>query len=370
MLFEKELSILGNNKIQISDGENSVTFITDNDQEVDAVIQYFTPIWSCKFETNTKENVCFINSRYISDFNKICKEIPFQYKKNIFYDLQGGYFFEDEYYYIVMREYKNAITIYDKRSRNITFLRNSNIVHNIHLSQLIKEPLNIIKKMDGYIQLHCSACEYNNTIILFPAQNGAGKTTLLMGMLECGGRYLGNDSLFVKAIDGVIKTKINPHAIRLGIETVEYNSTLRRKLQEKRNQINYRMINSDLYINNKIQIVPQSLSDIFSENWLGDDGNINCIVFPHLEISSLYYSIKSILPEEAISKLYECIENADHRICWLPFYDEENLKNIERKSVLDLFETLPNNMMYNLVYGGDGKKASNLIIEKIRSKVK
>ena len=28
MLFEKELSILGNNKIQISDGENSVTFIT------------------------------------------------------------------------------------------------------------------------------------------------------------------------------------------------------------------------------------------------------------------------------------------------------------------------------------------------------
>ena len=68
--------------------------------------------------------------------------------------------------------------------------------------------------------------------------------------------------------------------------------------------------------------------------------------------------------------MYECIENADHRICWLPFYDEENLKNIERKSVLDLFETLPNNMMYNLVYGGDAKKASNLIIEKIRSKVK
>lgn len=365
MLFEREVTNLGRNMIEVSDGENSVVFITDNKREIDAIRQYFVPIWDCKSEINIEESICTINSHYICNYNEVCAEIPFRYKKNIFYDLQGGYIFENERYYVVMREHKKAITIYDKSSKNIIFLRGDNEIQNIHLSQLIKEPLNLIKKANGYVQLHCSVCEYNGSIIVFPAQKGAGKTTLLMGMLGKGCQYLGNDSLFVKAIDGKIRTKINPHAIRLGIDTVENNFYLKRKLQDRSKQIKYRMIYNDLIINNKIQIVPSSLKDIFSEKWIGSDGEIRCIVFPHMLLSLFEYSIVPIEKEMAIMKLSECIKNADHRICWLPFFQQKDLEEIERESVLKICEALPSKL-YDLVYAGDGLKAAELVLGQLK----
>lgn len=106
--------------------------------------------------TNRNEYISYIRSVLCHEHEEIINRIEFSFEEKLFYDLESGYKYEDENYYIVMRINKMGITVFDKNNRDIIYLRKSNIVENLHLSQLIKEPLHNEKVKNGYILLHSS----------------------------------------------------------------------------------------------------------------------------------------------------------------------------------------------------------------------
>lgn len=361
-IFDKTLQF----QVVICDGENQILFSSDNEKEIIAIQQYFEPIWNCQYETEKESYLCEIRSTYIKEYNELLSYIPFTFEKKIFYDLQDGYKFDNDDIYICCRAEKNGITVFRKRDKKVLFLRPDNKIQNVHLSQLIKDPLNSERKIKGDILLHCSACVYQNQAYVFPAQKGAGKSTLLMGMLSCNSDYLANDSLFMYKREGKIFLRKNPHAIRLGRETVENNHLLREFFSVPSNCEMSKMIFSKIFLNGKIQFVPSAIKNIFAEsNIYRSEIEINYIVFPYMNFKIVGEKIEKIDLDNAKHKLMESLKDNDHRICWLPFYKEEQLAVAEEKGITEILECLSIET-YFLQYSGNAIEASKRLIERIK----
>lgn len=363
--FEITLSYM----ISINDGVNSVLFASDNQKEIMAVKQYFEPIWRCEYGARYSSlYVCEIRSMYLEDYSKLFSLIPFKYVKNIFYDLQDGYMYENEEYYVCSRVDKNGITIFRKLDKKILFLRSDAKVQNVHISQLIKEPLNCEQKIKGHVLLHCSACVFQNQAYVFPAQKSAGKSTLLMGMLACNSDYLANDSLFAFVKEGKIFLRKNPHAIRLGKETIENNYFLKSFFDKPTNCKMSKMLYSNIILNGKVQFVPEAIEKIFVNSKIyQDEIELKYIVFPDMKIETIGEVIKQISTKDAKNRLNDNLKNNDHRICWLPFYNEKQLIEAELKGGAEILEVLSGEN-FLLQYSGNAIAAAKIIIKRTKEK--
>lgn len=363
--FEITLSYM----ISINDGVNSVLFASDNQKEIMAVKQYFEPIWRCEYGARYSSlYVCEIRSMYLEDYSKLFSLIPFKYVKNIFYDLQDGYMYENEEYYVCSRVDKNGITIFRKLDKKILFLRSDAKVQNVHISQLIKEPLNCEQKIKGHVLLHCSACVFQNQAYVFPAQKSAGKSTLLMGMLACNSDYLANDSLFAFVKEGKIFLRKNPHAIRLGKETIENNYFLKSFFDKPTNCKMSKMLYSNIILNGKVQFVPEAIEKIFVNSKIyQDEIELKYIVFPDMKIETIGEMIKQISTKDAKNRLNDNLKNNDHRICWLPFYNEKQLIEAELKGGAEIIEVLSGEN-FLLQYSGNAIAAAKIIIKRTKGK--
>lgn len=363
--FEITLSYM----ISINDGVNSVLFASDNQKEIMAVKQYFEPIWRCEYGARYSSlYICEIRSMYLEDYSKLFSLIPFKYVKNIFYDLQDGYMYENEEYYVCSRVDKNGITIFRKLDKKILFLRSDAKVQNVHISQLIKEPLNCEQKIKGHVLLHCSACVFQNQAYVFPAQKSAGKSTLLMGMLACNSDYLANDSLFAFVKEGKIFLRKNPHAIRLGKETIENNYFLKSFFDKPTNCKMSKMLYSNIILNGKVQFVPEAIEKIFVNSKIyQDEIELKYIVFPDMKIETIGEVIKQISTKDAKNRLNDNLKNNDHRICWLPFYNEKQLIEAELKGGAEILEVLSGEN-FLLQYSGNAIAAAKIIIKRTKEK--
>ena len=355
-------------KIKIGDGINTIIFESDNEREVLAIKQYFTGIWEAdiiKKIEDYSEFISIIKSFRINNFTAVFESISFSYLNSIFYDNQDGYCYSDDLYYIVSRKTKHGITIYNRKTKEIFYLRPDDFIENIHLSQLIKEPLNCYRKASGYVLLHCSAYINNNKAVVFPAQKGAGKSTLLMGMLNLGGMYLANDSLFVYVQEGKILSKKNPHCIRLGNETIKYNQILNSYFGEEVNCNVSKMLDNSIIYNGKYQIIPSTLKNIYNRDCIAPDNiEVSNFIFPKLTVDESNYSIYEISKDEMQIRLRDSIGDRDHRICWLPFYDEDYLYKLESKVVDDLINCVDFSS-YVLEYSGDAERIGIILNNKL-----
>ncbi|WP_195543637.1 hypothetical protein [Massiliimalia timonensis] len=345
-------------QIKISNTENSVLFLTDNKKEIEAMIQYFQDIWIIEKPKQTDTYLTKIKSKGINqeEYTKIIENLSFEYCTKLFYDMSSGYKYEDDNFYMVSKDLKLWLTIYNKINHNILFLRINKEIYNVHLSQMIKDPINAKSLLSGQLLLHSSAVSLFGKIILFPAQKAAGKSTLLMSLLNYSGNYLGNDSNFISVEDSSIICKKNPHCIRLGKETVQYNAILKEFFSNIDNQNIAKMLYANIIMNGKIQFVPSALAKIYSRNCIEKDGKkVSFIIFPTLDLTIDKNEIVQISSEEAKSKLEECIEDADHRICWLPFFEEKTLYEAVRQISNEIFKKIP--ISYKLKYSGDVNEA-------------
>lgn len=205
------------NSIEIDDTYNKILFSSDNPREVLAVQQYFSSIWATEIvDQNEAANLAYlsrIKSIRIADYGDIISRLNLRFREKLFYDFSSGYIFEDSAYYILSKAPYNWLTIFDKARKEILFLRSDDRIHNIHLSQMIKEPLALWKKLKGKLLLHAAAGVIGEQSVLFPAQKGAGKSTLIMGLLNRGENYLGNDSIFLSCLQNNLYLEKNPHCL-------------------------------------------------------------------------------------------------------------------------------------------------------------
>ena len=75
--------------------------------------------------------------------------------------------------------------------------------------------------------------------------------------------------------------------------------------------------------------------------------------------------IEKIDLDNAKHKLMESLKDNDHRICWLPFYKEEQLAVAEEKGITEILECLSIET-YFLQYSGNAIEASKRLIERIK----
>mgnify|MGYP000056871495 FL=1 len=362
---EKTNNIL--NSVNVSDGINTVRFYSDNENEIVAAKQYFMDLYAVEDSNeDTVGKIFTVYSIKSSLCRKMKESLPFHEADKIFYDMQQGLLYEDETIYCVIRKNQLGVTVFLKEDETSIYIRESDTIENVHLSQLIKEPLNSYKIANGYLLLHCAACSIDNKVVVFPAQKCGGKSTIVMGMLgdnRC--KYLGNDSLFIKPENSEIITMKNPHAIRLGSETIENNRFLSQYLKDNDNCNKAKMYDASLILNNKTQIVPCILDSIFGKDKIEHNGmKISHFVFPTLKPESGENTIREVNEDEIISMMYDCYNSRDHRINWLPYYNTETLKMREKETFLQVLDII-SFKCYHLVFDGQIEIAVNNIITEI-----
>ena len=74
----------------------------------------------------------------------------------------------------------------------------------IELLSLVGGPLTEMLKAEGFYFLHAAALSINNTGFLFTGDGGCGKTTTALSLLSKGYKYVSDDSLVFRDIDGEI----------------------------------------------------------------------------------------------------------------------------------------------------------------------
>lgn len=353
--------------VYVSDGINNVRFVSDSEEEIKAVRQYFNMLYNVS--ENKEENYGEIFEVY-SIKSKLCNEIidtfPLVDSDDLFYDMQGGKVYEDDELYCLIRKNMLGVTVFLKKERITIYLRLGDLIENVHLSQVIKEPINSYKIANGYMLLHCAACSYAGKVIVFPAQKYGGKSTIVMGMLcDEKSKYLGNDSLFIKPEINGISVMKNPHAIRLGTETINNNLYLRNYLSVKINQNKAKMYGAPLVLNNKTQIVSCSLDQIYGSNKIERNGmQISNFIFPKLIPNEKINEINMIDNDKAKELLKTCYSIRDHRINWLPYYKKDLMEKMEQKTLQDVLTKMEFDS-YELQFDGEIDTAVKIITNKI-----
>lgn len=338
-----------------TDGCNTVKFVTDNQNEYFAVEQYFNTIWDIwesKDFLGSELLLTRIISLKLEHYDETVSMFHFRPQNDLFYDRTSGFLYNDDLFYVVAKNPSDSITIFDKRRREVYFLRSSDKVDTIHLSQLIKDPINSQRLMQNTILLHSSSCVFEGKSFLFPAQKGAGKSTIVTSLLSYGGKYIGNDSSFVFVKGKRLFLSKNPHCLRLGLETVEHNDNLKEYLANTANISQSKMLYAELVINGKVQIVPSALKHIFGESSIAKDMcPLDYIVFPKLSVDKQYNTIRPLSREEGIEKLAGCIKDSDHKVNWLPFNEIGDLEQATNQAFHEICENLPS--CYAIEYNGN-----------------
>lgn len=96
---------------------------------------------------------------------------------------------------IYFKKGNKSYTEIDYEKRQIIHVHNS-VCEITEINNLIRETIVKITARDGIIWLHCSAFKIKDKTILVVGNKGDGKTTMLLNtILQCKGKFVGNDQL-------------------------------------------------------------------------------------------------------------------------------------------------------------------------------
>lgn len=326
-----------------------IEFQSDYIEEYVAMDKYFSPLW--KHEEMKMVLWKAISKQGSSHEIERLEMLDFIYQERLFYDLRPGLvcFFENEY--ILTNIAKDWFICFAPQDRSTTlFRRDSSTVETILLSQMIKDPIFTYSKMNGFVALHCSACQFRNIGIIMPANKAGGKTTLLMHFLDIGAKYMGNDSALCRIQNGNIIVSAYPHMVRIGVETAKDSNVLNKFFYEE-NMINES--DNDLYMkgrgsiaNGKIQITMTGIAKLF-QTCIVESTPLNVIVFPRFEPRTKDCSFIEVSREDTIALLEESIFQRDQNVEWLPYYPKESVDSKERENCYQISRYVNNSYIFS-----------------------
>lgn len=355
--------------IEIINDNNKILYKSDNIDEIIAIEQYFEKIWITKRVKNEKlsdKYLCIIES--IRVYNKdFLNNIEWQKKDQIFYDLQDGYWCEKNNRKYLKRNSTESFIYWDEKMKNIQYLRFNDEIENVFISQLIKDSIGVHKIKSGKLLLHSSAVRYKNKVFLFPANKGAGKSTLMMYFMNEGAEYLGNDSDWIVVDENNLRIEKNPHCIRLGKETVQFNDKISTVFNNEDFIEAGKMYKSSILSNEKYQIIPSALTKIYGENAIASDNyKIDYVIFPQLKLGSDNVEMMQMDNEMIQERLKQCFAENDHRECWLPQFNYEEIKQKTLNNMDEILKRINSTQCFSLNYCDNIDKTIGCIVDFLK----
>lgn len=357
--------------IEVVVDDKKVLYKSDDEDEIIAIEQYFDKIWTTKrveSKNISDTYLCTIESRRL--YNKdILNNIDWQKKEKIFYDLQDGYWCEKDNRKYLKRNSTESLIYWDEEMKNIQYLRFNDDIENVFISQLIKDSIGVHKIKAGKLLLHSAAVRYKDKVFLFPANKGAGKSTLMMYFMNAGAEYLGNDSDWIVVDENNLRIEKNPHCIRLGKETVQYNDKINSVFNDENFIEIAKMYKSSITSTDKYQIVPSALTKIYGENAIASDNfKIDYVIFPQLNLGTDNVEMMQMDNEIVQTTLKQCFAENDHRECWLPQYNYDEIKQKTITNMNEILKRINSTQCFSLNYCDNIEKTIKCVDDFLKFK--
>lgn len=343
----------------------NVLFCTDSLDEINEMKKYFYPFWIPFKDNNTYWKTI---SKRISindlEYDELIN-LNYEYEDRVMYDYRAAYKYQDDEKYILSLDFSWFVVFLKKEKITILY-RLTDEIHSILISQIIKDPIMAKLKMEGFVVLHCSACEFNNKGIIMPANKRGGKSTLLMYFLEMGAKYIGNDSALCRVRDDKVEIYSYPHMIRFGYEAcMNFDATKKFLIDEKNiSKVNhpYFMANRSAMVLNKIQLTTKGVLDLFNV-YYSEKCDLDSIIYPAIDISLNKPDIKKFSADDTHRIFRESTFNRDQRLQWLPYFNSNTLDLRERESFEKILKYIDRS--YLLTYGEYKTASPQNILKRI-----
>lgn len=270
------------------------------------------------------------------------------------YDLAPGYAV------VVHRRPFTGLTVFSLDGRQIWYLRPDAAFDVPHTEHVIKYPLRVVLREDGFAQVHAAGCAYRGRGLLFTGEKGRGKSTLLGQFMSHGARQISNDVAFARvATDGSPEIIAFPHMTRVADGTIQDNPKLRDGLARQARSGDY--LESPVFNGGKEEFYYPVLESIWGKDPVCRRMALDLIIFPALDLGCRKTEVTPVDPAEKAARLRNSLINDPPYPDWLPFMTDTQFRGLAVSAAESLLRCAP--PAYEVRFGSSRTNAVEAIAE-------
>lgn len=270
------------------------------------------------------------------------------------YDLAPGYAV------VVHRRPFTGLTVFSLGERKIWYLRPDVAFDVPHTEHVVKYPLRVVLREDGFAQVHAAGCAYQGRGLLFMGEKGRGKSTLLGQFMNHGARQISNDVAFAGVTaDGSPEIVAFPHMTRVADGTIHDNPKLRDGLARQARSGDY--LESPVFNEGKEEFYYPVLERIWGKNPVCRRMAIDLIIFPALDLECRKAEATPVDAAEKAARLRDALINDPPYPDWLPFLTDTQFRGLAVSAAESLLSCAP--PAYEVRFGSSRTNAVGAIAE-------
>ncbi len=269
------------------------------------------------------------------------------------YDLAPGYAV------VVHRRPFTGLTVFSLDERQIWYLRPDAAFDVPHTEHVIKYPLRVVLREDGFAQVHAAGCAYQGRGLLLMGEKGRGKSTLLGQFMSHGARQISNDVAFARVTGGSPEIIAFPHMTRVADGTIQDNPKLRDGLARQARSGNY--LESPVFNGGKEEFYYPVLERIWGENPVCRRMALDLIIFPALDLECGKAEVTPLGAAEKAARLRDLLINDPPYPDWLPFMADTQFRGLAVSAAESLLSCAP--PAYEVRFGSSRTNAVGAIAE-------
>lgn len=190
----------------------------------------------------------------------------------------------------------------------------------LEISRVVRDLITRFLEDQGWVIFHAGAVQINQKNYMVIGDASAGKTSFIIALLSSGAAFISNERVFVKVENGKARIMSFPMPIAVGLGTMVQYSGLIKYVREPQlcqyppRRINFSKVQNTAErlwpkLEDKIQFLPQEITEKFSDAAGIAEGNIEGVIVPNFRKGR---SLKvEVLNKETLQKVVK--NNHIHR---------------------------------------------------------
>lgn len=233
------------------------------------------------------------------------------------------YDLDDMRCFVVHREPFVGLTLFAGDRREIHYLRPTAAYDIPHTEHVVKYPLRVALRQDGYSQVHAATCDRDGKGLIIMGEKGSGKSTLLMHLVDRGARFMANDLSFARPGgdgDPGVTLLAFPSMTRLADGTIQDNPTLQAAFAPLLAPTDY--LRSPVFNAGKQELYVPVLQQIWGPDVICGTTPLALVLFPSFAADRGEASATRLSPHEAGQRMRDTLVGDPPLPDWLPFMSD------------------------------------------------